>query len=83
MYKYKIGQKVMVRKDLKRHELYYMKSGEDGCYQKNCDVINDDMMKMAGKVATISSYKYGKYGIKEMSYNWTDEMFMSVFLKVL
>lgn len=70
--KYKVGDKVRVRKDLKTGERYY--SADKGY----SDQAAPQMLKMAGKEVTIS-YAYGEcYRIKECDWNWTDEMFEDV-----
>ena len=70
MAKFKAGDKVKVRKDLKVGKQYYMDSS------KICDRFVDSMAKWRGKVVTIEGVGAGeKYFIKEAGYNWTDEMF--------
>ena len=68
--KYRVGSRVRVRKDLKRHEYYLM---EDGITE---DCVTEDMLELCGKVVTIS-YADGKYKIKEDygGFWWTDGMF--------
>ena len=67
--KYKVGDKVVVRVDLKTFgeigELY-------GGYS-----ATKTMIEFAGKVVTISKVDYDHYKIEDDkgSYNWTDEMF--------
>ena len=71
--KYKVGDKVRVRKDLKTGERYYSadKQYDDG--------IVHEMLKMAGKIVTIKGcYKNHCYTIEEFGWNWTDEMFEDV-----
>lgn len=62
--KYKKGDKVRVRKDLKVGESYVV-------------YFNDDMAKFIGKEVTINSVGSISYRIKEDEWNWawTDEMF--------
>lgn len=66
--KYKVGDKVRVRKDLVVGEQY---GGE---------TVADDMVDMRGMVVTIEEVDGSGYGIKEGldDYNWTDEMFEPV-----
>lgn len=67
--KYKVGDKVVVRKDLVEHESYYM---EDGLTR---DSAVSEMMGHCGKVVTICEItESGKYQIGD-GWNWTDEMF--------
>ena len=68
--KYRVGSRVRVRKDLKRHEYYLM---EDGIAD---DCVTEDMLELCGKVVTIS-YADGKYKVKEDDgeFWWTDGMF--------
>ena len=64
--KYKVGDKVQVKQNLVAGQRY----GLDG--------VVTDMLRMAGKMATIVSVtKYGKYHIAEDDgwWVWTDEMF--------
>lgn len=71
-YKYKIGDKVRIREDLKSGEKY-----GDVTYV-------DDMNKHKGKIATITNYA-GIYhpsyfiDLDEETYYWTDEMFATYF----
>jgi hypothetical protein len=60
--KYKVGDKVRVRKDLKVGERY-------GVY------FNEDMAKFIGEEVTIDHAGPIGYRIKEERWNWTDEMF--------
>lgn len=66
--KYKVGDKVRVRKDLKAGKIYYM---ERSSININAVV---DMCKLAGEIVTILTVG-SKYTIKEDLYEWTDEMF--------
>lgn len=72
MAKYKVGDKVRVRSDLKM-ERYTM---EDGI---TTDLVVVGMMRFAGQVVTIKSV-YRKYRIEEYDCNWTDEMFEGLAL---
>lgn len=64
--KYKVGDKVKVRSDLKVGKDY----GEH--------VFVHDMFKFVGKIVTIESVWKQGYRIEEDTYWWTDEMFESV-----
>lgn len=71
--KYKVGDRVRVRRDLKALKHYY---SED---KKTCDVAVGEMLKMRGKIVTISEVlDIGKYKIKEFGWSWTDEMFEDI-----
>ena len=65
--KYKVGDEVTVRSDLSYHGDY------EGWG------INNDMVKLKGKVVTISSVHYEGikpyYKLVECRYGWTDGMF--------
>lgn len=63
MTKFKVGDKVRVRKDLEAHKIYGSNS------------FTDSMAYMKGETATISEIIGNEYRIKECGYNWTDEMF--------
>lgn len=70
--KYKIGDKVRVRDDLRLGEVCKMENGTD------YDSVVPEMLKFKGKEVTISAYNdINKYQISEDrgSWNWTDEMF--------
>ena len=61
--KYKVGDKVRVRKDLKERMGY------------GCQRFTDAMKKQMGKIVTISNVVDDRYYyVKEDNYNWTDEM---------
>lgn len=65
--KYKVGDKVRVRRDLKERMGY------------GCQRFTDAMKKQMGKIVTISNVVDDRYYyIKEDNYNWTDEMFEPV-----
>lgn len=68
MAKYKVGDKVIVRKDLIQGKTYHM---ENRSYH---DSATSSMCEFAGKIVTIS-YANNVYGIEEDGWNWTDEMF--------
>lgn len=60
--KYKVGDKVRVRSDLK------------ACEQYGANIATNSMERLAGKIVTISRVGYAHYLVKGMNYNWTDEM---------
>lgn len=73
MFKFKVGDKVRVRRDLCEEKIYHRE--EDS---KMCIVAVSDMIKFAGKIVTIDKILGDKYCIKECGYHyWTDEMFES------
>lgn len=64
MNKYKVGDKVIVKKDLIEDKRY-------GGY-----TLIDDMIPFLGEEITIKDVNFdGSYRIKEFKYTWTDEMF--------
>lgn len=69
--KYKVGDKVRVRPDLKEWETYRNKNNAI------TDIVTEPMRRMGGKVATIAMIVDGKYCIEEdgKKWHWTDEMF--------
>lgn len=66
--KFKVGDKVRVRKDLQRGVPYKMHDSKKYYYAIH------DMINFAGKVVTIKAVN-DSYRIVEMCCNWTDEMF--------
>lgn len=76
---YKVGDRVMVRKDIQKNDYCHMVSctespGYEGMY------VNSDMEAKAGKIVTIRAIMEDrncgyKYLIKEDGWSWTDEMF--------
>ena len=74
-YKYKPGDVVRVRADLKYNTDYYMRSGP----KANAALIAvSNMVNLAGKIVHISEYSSScEYRVKEDSehWRWTDEMF--------
>lgn len=78
--KYKVGDKVRVRGDLKNGERYHMAS------KKISEVAMGPMVDLKGQIVTISGItSSGMYTVKECSYlgisiryRWTDEMFEPV-----
>lgn len=71
--KYKVGDKVKVRKDLKLNREYKMFNSAVW------DDVTDGMMLLKGKLVTVDGIGRRGYLIKEdeCHYNWTDEMFES------
>ena len=69
MAKYKVGDKVRVRKDLKKDTKNYYMSDRRCSY-----IATYGMLNLAGKVVTIE-YVGDSYTIKEYGCYWTDEMF--------
>lgn len=61
--KYKVGDKVRVRRDL-----------EDGETYGGWDVL-EDMVKMRGEIVTIRRVRSSAYELEEKGLMWTDEMF--------
>lgn len=75
-YKYKIGQKVRIRKDLTAGAEYPMQSGEN----YGCDPgVDEDMERYRGQLMTIDRQTYGVYTLCEDNEHWiwTDTMFES------
>lgn len=69
-YKFKIGERVKVRKDLEIGKDYHMLNNPD-----TCDEVTEDMIKHLGKEATVMDIKYGKYYLDiDPFHNYTDEM---------
>ena len=70
-YKYKVGQKVRIRRDLGCQESYKMVSGTmPGCNLR----VSNSMCSYAGKIATVSdcciTYVLEGFG----GWSWSDEM---------
>ena len=74
MCKYKVGDKVIVKKNIKIGKCY----GMDGEDNQEC-MVTKDMASRAGKVVTISAVRncgdYHRYHIEEDYWNWVDGMF--------
>lgn len=71
-FKYKVGDKVIVREDLIKGDQYYMEN------TGKRDVVVEAMLKFRGKTVTINrTTTLGEYKISEdgAEWNWTDEMF--------
>lgn len=74
MAKFKVGDKVRVRTDLKVGSYYY---NENRSYR---DVFSSGMSNFKGKIVTIKNvWVDNSYSIKECGFIWTDEMFEPVF----
>ena len=74
-YKYKSGDAVRVRADLKYNTDYYMRSGPN---KDTALIAVGNMVDLAGKIVHISEYTAnGEYRVEEdgESWRWTDEMF--------
>ena len=67
--KYKVGDNVRVREDLKTGRGYSMAVGGNTL----CAV--PDMVSLAGKCVTIKEIRNGVYKVFDSEWNWTDEMF--------
>ena len=61
--KYKVGDRVRVRRDLEENKTY---GGWDAL---------EDMVKMRGEIATIRRVRSSAYELEEKGLMWTDEMF--------
>lgn len=75
-YKYKVGHKVRIRKDLTAGAEYPMQSGEN----YGCDPgVNEDMERHRGQLMTIERQFCGVYTLYEdyKKWSWTDTMFES------
>ena len=66
--KYKVGDKVRVREDLKADNWY------------GNEIVVSGMTRLKGKIVTISKVRYDKYEIEEDNkiWWWTDEMFLPI-----
>ena len=75
--KYHVGDKVMIRPDLREYECYYMLSGPKKGKGMFCTVPS--MVAQAGKVFTIKKIRENGrgYQLKEYDFGWTDSMFES------
>lgn len=60
--KYRVGDRVRVRSDLK------------ACKQYGSNIATSSMEGLAGKIVTISRVGYAHYLVEGMNCNWTDEM---------
>lgn len=74
-YRYKIGDAVLVRDDLKYGAFYDMRSGP---YPKtNSNIVTLDMSELHGQLVHIKDYSSNGYYIVEETHDfrWTDDMF--------
>ena len=73
-YKYKVGDKVRVRKDLTAGTEYPMQSGISCGFDPG---VNEQMEEYRGQIMTIESCTRGIYVLHEDSdaWSWTDTMF--------
>lgn len=74
MTKYKVGDKVKVREDLKVGNAYSMENNN------HFEYYAEYMLKFSGKILTISkidTYEHG-YWVEENYHTWTDEMFIGL-----
>lgn len=74
-YRYKIGEAVLVRDDLKYRTFYNMMSGP---YPKdNINIMTLEMSELHGQLVHIKAYtSAGQYLVKETgNARWTDDMF--------
>jgi hypothetical protein len=71
--KYKIGQKVKIRNDLRQDMDYH------NAIHSHSDVANDEMVYLAGRVATIVGTTFHgqayKIDLDNAKWAWTDAMF--------
>ena len=67
--KYKVGDKVKVRKDLSLKRGY----GHNDLFD-----VNETMAKLCGETVTIECVFSTCYHICEMGYQWTDDMFENI-----
>lgn len=74
--KYHVGDKVMIRPDLKMGEIYKMYSGpmHGGCIYS----VTPSMKQLAGKFATIERVcdRGAGYRLEEYGFSWTDGMLL-------
>lgn len=66
--KYKVGDKVRIRSDLKE-------TMNNAIYGIS---VNSEMVKLAGKMVTIDHVNEKIYTIKEYDFAWTDKIFVSI-----
>ena len=82
MARYKAGDRVRVRNDLKtsdaiRRNKYYMDDG------KTCDIVIEEMLEYCGQVMTISRVSCdGKYVLLGAPCRWTDEMLVGANINI-
>ena len=76
--KYKVGDKVRVRRDLDCKATYYMlnKDGSKNLNERNAFINRmRNFCEINGYVVTIDGMFNGQYLVKEFGYYWVDEMF--------
>ena len=66
---YRVGDRVVVRPDLRRGVRYYMDNKDDW------NSATEEMCAMAGKTVTIERTSAGQYSVTGSVWHWTDEMF--------
>lgn len=73
-YRYKTGDMVMVRPDIKSDIRYYMRSGPKMGWEPGCI---ENVERYAGQICTITGHAYGYYTIDADNggWSWSDEMF--------
>lgn len=67
--KYKVGDKVRVRKDLEVGKCYFMADGREH------NSFITEMLPLCGKVVTIAARTGGQYHVEGSKWSWVDEMF--------
>ena len=72
-YRYKPGDRVRIREDLKDHKSYGMLSGPG--YHSNKKVVMPSMARLAGKEMIVEKYYANCYSLYDSNWLWTDEMF--------
>lgn len=74
-YRYKIGDAVLVRDDLKYGAFYDMRSGPHP--KANNNIVTLDMWELHGQLVHIKDYSsHGQYIVEEThDFRWTDDMF--------
>lgn len=72
--RYKLGDEVMIRPDLKVGKKYYMNDHLSSIHATH------GMVDRSGEIHTISDIRFGRYIIDDdKGYLWADEMFEEVF----
>ncbi len=69
--RYHIGDRVIVRPDLKREFTPYAMFDDSKCY----NVATQNMVHLAGQEVVIEDYMGGQYKVAGLYEAWTDEMF--------